>query len=240
MSTNTLKQRLHAIGTCWIAKQSLDHLEAIRLHELQAVLELIPPRSSVLEIGAGTGWQARALAEHGHQVSAVEVASSNYREELVWPVTEYDGEHIPFPPDSFDIVFSSNVLEHIPNVREFQRELHRVLKPGGSAIHVVPSSAWSLWTNLTTVLKQWRIAEPHGEHAKNATVEILQFRRQAWENLFTKSGWSVIVQKPIRLFYSGCSIMDRRLGIASRVKLSYLLGGACHLFVLRPRANGPD
>ena len=240
MSSNTLKQRIHAIGTCWIAKQSLDHLEAIRLHELKAVLELMPPQSNVLEVGAGTGWQARALAEHGHNVSAVELASRNYREAPVWPVTEYDGEHLPFPPDSFDLVFSSNVLEHIPKLQEFQQELHRVLKPGGSAIHIVPSSTWSLWTNLTTLLKQWRVAQPHGEHASNATAEILQFRRRAWEGLFTASGWSVIAQKPIRLFYSGCSIMDRRLSIPSRVKLSYLLGGSCRLFILRPTANRPD
>jgi 2-polyprenyl-3-methyl-5-hydroxy-6-metoxy-1,4-benzoquinol methylase len=225
-------RRARTTATFWVAEQSLAHLESIRLHELSAVLELIPPESHILEIGAGTGWQAQALERQGHKVSAIELASSNYRDRKVWPVTEYDGEHIPYAPHSFDIVFSSNVLEHIPHVREFQREIHRVLKPTGHAIHVVPSSTWSVWTNLTTLLKYWTIARPHGEHAANATVEIFHFSRRAWIDLFESSGWIVTLHKPVRLFYSGCSVMDQRLSMRSRAKLSYLLGGSCNLFML--------
>ena len=138
MSAQSLKGRIHAVATFWIAKQSLEHLEAIRMQELSTALEHIPAGSSILEIGAGTGWQARELERHGHAVSAIDLASSNYRAHLVWPVTEYDGEHIPFPNNSFDIVFSSNVLEHIPHLPEFETEIIRVLKPTGQLLLNVP------------------------------------------------------------------------------------------------------
>ena len=233
MSAQSLKGRIHAVATFWIAKQSLEHLEAIRMQELSTALEHIPAASSILEIGAGTGWQARELERHGHAVSAIDLASSNYRAHLVWPVTEYDGEHIPFPNNSFDIVFSSNVLEHIPHLPEFETEIIRVLKPTGRAIHVVPSSSWCVWTNFTTLLKHWSVAKPDGEHSSTATAEILTFARRSWRKLFKSNGWLVVQQKPIRLFYSGCSIMDRRLSINLRIKLSYLLGGSCILFVLQ-------
>lgn len=232
-------RRVHAMGTFWIAKQSLEHLESIRLHELNAVLELIPPESHILEIGAGTGWQAQALERQGHHVEAIDLASSNYRENMIWPVTDYDGERIPYPPNSFDIVFSSNVLEHIPHLHEFQSEIHRVLKPTGHAIHVVPSSTWSLWTNITTVLRYWSMANAHGEHASNAWQEIIQFSQRTWTTLFEATGWTVTVRKPIRLLYSGCSIMDSRLSIPFRAKLSYVLGGSCNLFMLKSDSTAP-
>jgi len=108
-----------------------------------------PNGKMILEIGAGTGWQARTLAAHGYMVQALDTASSNYAASRIWPIVEYDGHHIPFPDGYFDIIFSSNVLEHIPHLYEFQTELKRVLKPDGVAIHVVPSGWWRFWTNVT-------------------------------------------------------------------------------------------
>jgi len=134
----------------------LDQLETVRRKELQQVLHLIQTLQelrggkplTILEIGAGTGGQARILADQGHRVEAIDLISSNYAAERVWPITDYDGHHIPFPKHHFDIIFSSNVLEHIPHLPEYQQEMHRVLKPEGVAIHVVPSGSWRFWTNL--------------------------------------------------------------------------------------------
>jgi SAM-dependent methyltransferase len=49
---------------------------------------------------------------------------------------------------SVDVIFSSNVLEHVPHIEEFEAELLRVLKPGGVAIHVLPTTSWRLWTSV--------------------------------------------------------------------------------------------
>jgi SAM-dependent methyltransferase len=64
----------------------------------------------------------------------------------VFPVSVYDGRIIPFPDKSFDVVFSSNVLEHIPHVLAFQQEIRRVSRPGGRIVHVMPTATWRLWT----------------------------------------------------------------------------------------------
>lgn len=46
--------------------------------------------------------------------------------------------HIEYPEATFDVVYCSHVLEHVPDDRRAMREFHRVLTPGGSAIILVP------------------------------------------------------------------------------------------------------
>lgn len=123
-------------------------VEEIRRFEAGQVAARIPAGARVLEIGAGAGWQARELAASGFQVEAIDLGSNPLRGELQWPVREYDGRTIPFPDASFDVVFSSNVLEHVVAVEELQGEILRVLKPGGMAVHILPTPSWRLWTSL--------------------------------------------------------------------------------------------
>jgi ubiquinone/menaquinone biosynthesis C-methylase UbiE len=51
---------------------------------------------------------------------------------------QVDLQHLPFPAASYDFVFASNVLEHIPDDVQAIREIRRILKPGGVAVLPVP------------------------------------------------------------------------------------------------------
>src|SRR5262245_37570899 len=125
-----------------------DHLERLRSEELSHILPLLPPQAAILEIGAGMGWQARALAERGFSVTAIDIPGSLESKQRVHAVVEYDGFHLPFPGGHFNVVFSSNVLEHIPHLETFEAEIGRVLETSGKAIHIVPSGCWRFWTTL--------------------------------------------------------------------------------------------
>ena len=57
---------------------------------------------------------------------------------------------IGLPDGSFDVIFASHVLEHIPDDRSAMRELHRVLRPGGWAVLQVP--IWGPTTREDTSL----------------------------------------------------------------------------------------
>ena len=50
----------------------------------------------------------------------------------------YDGKVFPFGANSFDSVFSSEVLEHVFTPQAFLDEIYRVLKPGGYFLLTVP------------------------------------------------------------------------------------------------------
>jgi ubiquinone/menaquinone biosynthesis C-methylase UbiE len=132
---------------------SLEHLDAVRLAEINRVAVFIPPGARVLEVGAGTGSQAMELQRRGFAVTAIELPSSDYASDRVFPIVDYDGRTIPLADASFDVVFSSNVLEHVPDLVRMHSEIRRVLAPGGSCIHVLPTHVWRFWTTLTSYLE---------------------------------------------------------------------------------------
>ncbi|MGH7492699.1 MAG: class I SAM-dependent methyltransferase [bacterium] len=239
-----------------------DHLERLRSEELAHILALLPPQSVILEIGAGMGWQAKALAERGYSVTAIDLPGSSEAKQRKYAVIEYDGSHIPFPDDHFEVVFSSNVLEHIPHLEAFQAEIARVLEPGGKAIHIVPSGCWRFWTTLAyypyLMKKIWNHIFPGGARAAGGNAEssaqqrkllrklfpprhgergsflseVLWFSRWQWQRHFRKTGWKIEAYSPGRLFYTGYEILNLKLSLQTRRRLSRILGSACHVFCL--------
>jgi SAM-dependent methyltransferase len=146
---------------------SVDHLNVLRSAEIEKIAKhLRPAGARVLEVGAGTGQQALELERRGFQVEAIEIPSSNYAQDRMFPIVDFDGRHIPFPDASFDVVFSSNVLEHVPDLVQMHKEIRRVLKPTGYALHVLPTHAWRFWTTLSAFPTAVQYAGTIGDQLK--------------------------------------------------------------------------
>ena len=111
------------------------------------------PGARVLEIGGGSGFQAAILSSWGCQIQSIDVStrpdpSAQRYGRQYFPVTTYDGRNIPFNDSSFDIVYSSHALYHAVPMDGMLAEIRRVLRPGGLAIHILPSASWRFWTTL--------------------------------------------------------------------------------------------
>jgi len=63
------------------------------------------------------------------------ISSDLYREDVDH---QFDIQSIPYPDNSFDLVFASHVLEYVKNDRQAIKEIKRVLRPGGVAFLPVP------------------------------------------------------------------------------------------------------
>ena len=128
-------------------------LERIRRTELQPLRSQFPSGSRVLELGGGSGFQASILSSWGCRVESIDVASrpdplSQRYGRQYFAVTTYDGQRIPFADASFDVVYSSHMLYHAVDLDSMLAEISRVLRPGGIAIHILPSASWRFWTTL--------------------------------------------------------------------------------------------
>lgn len=132
----------------------LTFLDAVRAYELDSARQYLPASVEqgvscrLLEVGAGTGVQAKRLSELGYTVSALEVKDSSYRNVRCFDIVEYDGVNIPLPDQSHDVVFSSNVLEHVVHLNEVLKETHRVLSDDGVCVHLVPTPSCRVWSLL--------------------------------------------------------------------------------------------
>lgn len=123
--------------------------------EWQEIKQYLPThKGKALDIGAGRGIASFALAKEGFQVTALEpntssiVGSNAIRElaqqsNLLINVVEELSEALPFPDNSFDVIFARAVLHHTKDLEAACKEFHRVLSPNGILIavreHVISS-----------------------------------------------------------------------------------------------------
>ena len=112
----------------------------IRTEEFNLIRRFFQPGMNVLEIGGGNGYQASLIARTGAVVESIDVAEPPAGVETYFPVRTYDGQILPYPDQSFDIVFSSNVLEHISELKSMLSEVRRVMKSNALAIHITSLS----------------------------------------------------------------------------------------------------
>jgi SAM-dependent methyltransferase len=95
-----------------------------------------------LEIGSGTGYFSLNLLQLGliERLTATDISEgmlsrlTETAEALGLEVTTVatEAEDLPFPDESFDIVFGHAVLHHIPDLERAFAEFRRVLRPGGA------------------------------------------------------------------------------------------------------------
>ncbi|MGH8396986.1 MAG: class I SAM-dependent methyltransferase [Gammaproteobacteria bacterium] len=125
----------------------------------------------LLEVGTGSGAIAQYFSELSlpkFDVWAVDVedqriTNQGYRFKL------YDGQHLPFDDESFDVVVSNHVIEHVGD-RNCQAvhvtELCRVLAPGGYVYLATPS--------------RWQVVEPH------FSLPFLSWIPRAWRDHYVR------------------------------------------------------
>lgn len=94
------------------------HHRAVHVPRVERVIRALAAQidraGSLLDVGAGDGTMALGLAKEigADRVAGVDI---KVRPETAIPVTHYDGDHLPFPDGSFEVVVISDVLHHCPH-----------------------------------------------------------------------------------------------------------------------------
>jgi 2-polyprenyl-3-methyl-5-hydroxy-6-metoxy-1,4-benzoquinol methylase len=113
---------------------------------------------TVLEIGAGLGFFSERLQKRGAIVTATDIG-----ERMLQQIRETVGCHCEcvdalslsehFGSNRFDIVLSSECIEHTPDPMEALRQMVAVLKPGGYIALSTPNYLWYPVVRAATLLK---------------------------------------------------------------------------------------
>jgi len=130
--------------------------------ELTEIIE--PSGKLVLEVGAGTGRDGILLARMGAEVVSLDYSMQSLS--LIEKSMEEgdrvflccgDAFSLPFPDETFDVVFHQGLLEHFRNPGELIAENVRVLKPGGILLVDVPQRYhyYTLIKHALIALDRW-------------------------------------------------------------------------------------
>ncbi|MDY3128361.1 MAG: class I SAM-dependent methyltransferase [Corynebacterium sp.] len=106
---------------------------AAQIAALAADCSLSLADAPVLDVGGGPGYFAAAFAHHGAHYFGVEPDAGEMSAAgiSVANAVRGDGTALPFADDTFSVVYSSNVAEHIPHPFDMAEEMVRVTRPGG-------------------------------------------------------------------------------------------------------------
>jgi SAM-dependent methyltransferase len=106
----------------------------------QRILQRLGHGSRVLDLGAGAG-RVTQMDFRGRAgwIAGVDLDEAVKGNPLLDEAHVTDGEQLPFANESFDLVFSDNVFEHVARPDRVFAEVHRVLRPGGSFLLKTPN-----------------------------------------------------------------------------------------------------
>ena len=93
---------------------------------------------------------------------------------------------LPFEENTFDIVFSNHVLEHIEDDKKAMNELYRVLKPGGMGIFQIPQNL-----NLEKTYEDFTITSPEERSKHFGQYDHVRVYGRDYFNRLKAAGFTV-------------------------------------------------
>ena len=138
---------------------------------LQANLEfltqsnVLKPGDKVLEIGCGIGSVVFELSKQGYDISGTDISG----EAIAYGLKKYGdiclevqaAETLPYKDESFHVLLSFDLFEHIAQIDRHVSEVRRVLRSGGSYLFQIPNKySNAIFETLWTKSLQWRRYHP--------------------------------------------------------------------------------
>ncbi len=207
----------------------------------------------ILDNGCGLGTYLDALSPYSQQRFGLEVEPERASKALATAtgIAQAVGERLPFSDDTFDLVLSNEVIEHVADDALYAAEMARVTKPGGRILLFCPN--------------RWYLVEQHGifwqGQYKFGNIPLVNYLPNVARNrlaphvrTYTKHSLIALFQSlPLRIVhherlfggYDNIAYRWPKLGRALREtlyaaeKTPLAILGLSHLLVLEKQAQRP-
>lgn len=177
---------------------------------MHSELGSLPHKVGILEVGCGDGAFTRNLAEHSSNVTAIDISAQQIeRNARTYPdvrFLQHDvSERLPFDDNTFEVIWCSEVLEHLFDPGFALCEMFRVMAPAGRLLVTVPYHG--LFKNVLIALFKW------DEHFAPTHPHIRFFTRNTLAASAARAGFREIqtrtcgMNKPVRDWFIATNIL---------------------------------
>ena len=192
--------------------------QIIRDVEWEKIVSHIPKNSKFLDVGCGAGYSLmRASQDLNCEVEGIDADPGNHGvgrfiKNMVKTLAIKQGfaENLPYENETFDIVYSSHVLEHVQDEGKALNEMKRVLKKDGVLIIGMPTSNMALLNYFSQIMftthikiyeflrnffsknllnnfiKIFRVSSHSYPRAKSIWYDFFHYGTQNWNNIIRK------------------------------------------------------
>lgn len=182
------------------------NLEKLRIKEINIVFDYLGSRRfrNALELGAGNGFQSALLVDRCENLIATDMNEERLPKLSEDPRIDFqvlDAEIVGdwFEGETFDFIFSSNLMEHLPDVDRCLSGCHKILAREGVMINILPNWGWRL---IASILY-------YPVKASRLAGKLLQYRRITRDR--TRTVGSAIRGNNLKLNRKKSPIIDRLL-----------------------------
>ncbi len=112
---------------------------------------------NALELGAGDGFQSELLVRYTKNLISIDINPHKLLLEnskfIKYKICDAEEIGSIFNKNQFDLIFSSNLLEHLPDPEKTLNSVYDLLKKGGITIHIIPNFFFKLTHLLLLIPK---------------------------------------------------------------------------------------
>lgn len=116
------------------------------IERAKIALTEIPKKSKILNLGCGIGLESKIFSEYGHEVIGVDISRNALKKAKFFQKKSFrfDLMDVPYPflAESFNVIYSSEVVEHLPFIDPFLKECYRILRLNGLLILTTDNPAY--------------------------------------------------------------------------------------------------